>query len=146
MRYRLANSGTQFWQHRMSFERWESLTWWLPEISLKTTPGQGYMVTLVVPIWSLCDAVWEWWVFAKETYRRHGPPWPVMLFLTWVSEQELLVISTAATRQMTVARFTDVKVPLDHQEFPQIRWLRNICIYLMQIRDLTFFPPLISRI
>ena len=35
--------------------------------------------------------------------------------------------STAEPRRMAVARFTDPKVPLDHQDYLQIRWLRNIC-------------------
>ena len=74
----------------------------------------------------------DWWVFAKQIYWRHDL---VVLFLTWVLGQELLATSTAAPRQMTVWKFTDLEVPLDHQDYLQIGRLQNIRIYLMQIRD-----------
>ena len=50
----------------------------------------------------------DWWVLVTQTYWHHGL---VILILTSVLDQELLVTSTGAPRQMTVARFADLKCP-----------------------------------
>ena len=77
------------------------------------------------------NLVMIWCIWGRRVWQNNlWTSSPSYSLFTWILSQELLATSTVAPRQMTVARFTDLKVPLDNQEYHQIWCLRSTYLFI----------------